>query len=89
MRAHQKHGYTSNDVSDYAFWGKGRSRPRNRISGVVASYLNQAAKLRARLRQDEAQRFRDGDYRTADDFKRMAADDVLKAREWRIELQGA
>lgn len=90
MNAYKRHGMTWTDVTDRAYWGEGRKRfgKEGRLAGN-ATYLGKASDLRLRIAIPEAKRFADGDYRTVEDFKRLAAGCVAKATEWRLELQGA
>lgn len=86
MRSHIKNGYSHSDVTDFSLATGARRRGNRRCN---AFYLNCAAELRRKIGEDQAKRFRAGDYRTAEDFKRLAAKDALRAREVRLELQGA
>ena len=86
MRAHQRHGYSHSDVLDFGQVTFRRRRTGLRIS---AFHLNGAAALRRKIGEDQAKRFKAGDYRSVEDFKRLARRDAMKAREWRLDLQGA
>lgn len=86
MNAHKRHGYSCSDVVDFAQATYRRRRTGLRIS---AFHLNGAAELRRRIGEGQAKRFKAGDYRSVEDFKRLARRDAMRAREWRLELQGA
>lgn len=85
MNAYKRHGYTHSDVVDYGLATYRRRRTHLRIS---AFHLNRAASFRVAVVGDQGVRFKVGDYRTVEDFKRLARDEACKAREWRLELQG-
>jgi hypothetical protein len=86
MNAYKRRGLDESDLVDFRILTQRRRRTRLRVS---AFYLNGAAGLRREIHGDQAARFRKGDYRTPEDFKRLAFRDAHLAKQWRLELQGA
>lgn len=86
MRAYERRGFDEGDLVDFRILTQRRRRTSLRIS---AFYLNGAAALRRKLGEDQGARFKVGDYRTPEDFKRLAFQDAHRAKQIRLELQGA
>lgn len=90
MRAHQRHGYSHTDISDYSLHNLHRDAPRCRDSRLLRS----AARLMdaANVHIIHAMRYTHpvltaNGYYSREDHIHAAKGYLRRAREWRLELQ--